>query len=77
MSLNVPVKHFNVENQEFNRSENYLMNISEQCLAFNFLVLASELKLLIFKISVPSADGLKNFSFIKELKLFATSCKCQ
>jgi hypothetical protein len=31
------------------------------------------MKLVIFKISVPSADGLKNFNFRKELKLFATS----
>ena len=32
------------------------------------MVFASELKLLIFKISAPSADGLKNVSFRKELK---------
>jgi hypothetical protein len=51
------------------------MNFSEQLSALNFLVLSTELKLLIFKISAPSADGLKNFSFRKELKLFATSYK--
>ncbi|NBR13492.1 MAG: hypothetical protein EBU01_02790 [Crocinitomicaceae bacterium] len=64
----------NVENQEFNRSESYLVNISEQSLALNFLVLATELKLLIFKISARTF--LKKFSYRKELKLFATSCKC-
>jgi hypothetical protein len=79
-SLNVysksePVKYFIIENQEYDWNENYLMNICEQWLALNFMVLATELKLLIFKISVPSADGLKKFSFRKELKLFATSCK--
>ena len=42
-------------------------------MALNFKVLITELKLLIFKISVPSTDGLKNLSFRKELKLFATS----
>ena len=42
-------------------------------MALNFLVLATELKLLIFKISVRTF--LKNFSFRKELKLFATSYK--
>ena len=49
------------------------MNITEQSWALNFLVLATELKLLIFKISARTF--LKNFSFRKELKLFATSCK--
>jgi hypothetical protein len=66
-------KKINIEIQEFIRSENYLMNISEQQSALNFMVLATELKLLIFKISVRTF--LKNFSFRKELKLFATSCK--
>ena len=65
------MKCFNFENQEFNRSESYLVNISEQFSALNFLVLATELKLLIFKISVRTF--LKNFSFGKELKLFATN----
>jgi hypothetical protein len=37
------------------------------------MVFATELKLLIFKISARTF--LKNFSFRKELKLFATSCK--
>jgi hypothetical protein len=55
----VPVKYVNVKNQEFNRSESYFVNVSEQSSALNFLVLATELKLLIFKISAPSADGLK------------------
>ena len=41
--------------------------------ALNFLVLATELKLLIFKISARTF--LKNLSFRKELKLFATSYK--
>jgi hypothetical protein len=39
--------------------------------ALNFLVLTTALKLLIFKISVRTF--LRNFSFRKELKLFATS----
>jgi len=39
------------------------------------MVLAAELKLLIFKISARTF--LKNFSFRKELKLFATSFKFQ
>jgi hypothetical protein len=37
------------------------------------MVFASELKLIIFKISARTF--LKNFSFRKELKLFATSFK--
>ena len=41
--------------------------------ALNFLVLATELKLLIFKISARTF--LKNLGFRKELKLFATSYK--
>ena len=41
--------------------------------ALNFLVLATELKLLIFKISARTF--LKNLSFRKELKLFATIYK--
>jgi hypothetical protein len=69
----VPVKYLNVKNQEFNRSESYFVNISEQSSALNFLILATELKLLIFKISAKTF--LKNFSFRKELKLFATSFK--
>ena len=47
----VPVKYFNVKNQEFIRSENYLVNISEHYSALNFMVFATELKMLIFKIS--------------------------
>jgi hypothetical protein len=73
MFVIVPIKHLNVVNQEFNRSEGYFVNISEPLLALNFLVLATELKLLIFKISARTF--LKNLSFRKELKLFATSCK--
>jgi hypothetical protein len=49
------------------------MNISEQSSALNFMVLDTELKLLIFKISARTF--LKNFSFRKELKLFATRYK--
>jgi hypothetical protein len=49
------------------------VNISEQSSALNFLVLATELKLVIFKISARTF--LKNLSFRKGLKLFATSCK--
>ena len=41
--------------------------------ALNCLVLATELKLLIFKIS--GRTFLKNLSFRKELKLFATKYK--
>ena len=41
--------------------------------ALNFLVLATELKLLIFKISARTF--LKNLSFRKEFKLFATIYK--
>ena len=41
--------------------------------ALNFMVFTTELKLLIFEISVRTF--LKNLSFRKELKLFATSCK--
>ena len=41
--------------------------------ALNFLVLATELKLLIFKISARTF--LKNLSFRKELKLSATIYK--
>ena len=41
--------------------------------ALNFLVLATELKLLIFKISARTFS--KNLSFRKELKLFATIYK--
>jgi hypothetical protein len=43
------LKYFNIENQEFNRSESYLMNICEQFSALNFVVLATELKLVDFK----------------------------
>ena len=60
----VPVKKFNVKNQEFLQSENYLVNSSEHYLALNFMVFATELKLLIFKISARTF--LKNFSFRKE-----------
>ena len=41
----------------------------------NFAVLTTELKLLIFKFFILSTEGLKNISFKKEFKLFATSCK--
>ena len=51
----------------------YLVIINEHSSALNFMVFATELKLLIFKISARTF--LKNFSFRKELKLFATSCK--
>jgi hypothetical protein len=34
--------------------------------ALNLMVFTTELKLLIIKISAPSADGLKNVSFRKE-----------
>ena len=60
----VPVKKFNVKNQEFLQSENYLVNSSEHYLALNFMVFATELKLLIFKISARTF--LKKFSFRKE-----------
>ena len=60
----VPVKKFNVKNQEFLQSENYLVNSSEHYSALNFMVFATELKLLIFKISARTF--LKNFSFRKE-----------
>jgi hypothetical protein len=69
----VPVKYFNVKIQEFIRSENYLENISEYYSALNFMVFATAMKLLIFKISARTF--LKNFIFRKELKLFATSFK--
>jgi hypothetical protein len=44
-------QYFNFKNQEFIRSMNYLVNISEHYSALNFMVFATELKLLIFKIS--------------------------
>jgi hypothetical protein len=66
-------KKINIEIQEFIRSENYLMNISEQQSALNFMVLATELKLINFKDFCKNIR--QNFSFRKELKLFATSCK--
>ena len=66
-------QYFNVKNQEFIRSMNYLVNISEHYSALNFMVFATELKLLIFKISARTF--LKNFSFRKKLKLFATNFK--
>jgi hypothetical protein len=69
----LPVRYFHVKNQDFIQSDNYLVNISEHYSALNFMVFATELKLLIFKISARTF--LKNFSFRKELKLFATSCK--
>jgi hypothetical protein len=47
--------------------------VTKLILALNFLVLATELKLLIFKISARTF--LKNLSFRKELKLFATIYK--
>ena len=62
-----------IKNLEFISSENYLVNISEHYSALNLMVFAAELKLLIFKISARTF--LKNFSFRKELKLFAASCK--
>jgi hypothetical protein len=34
-----PVKYFIIENQEYDWNENYLMNISEQRFALNFIVL--------------------------------------
>ncbi|MBU3660749.1 MAG: hypothetical protein FGM14_12805 [Flavobacteriales bacterium] len=58
-----------MKKQEFTRSENYFVNISEQFTALNFMVLATELRLLIFKISVPSADGLKKFQLQKGVKI--------
>ncbi len=33
----VPVKHLNVENQEFNRSEGYLVNINETNFGLEYL----------------------------------------
>jgi hypothetical protein len=62
-----------LKNQEFIRSENYLVNSSEHHSALNFMLFATELKLLIFKISARTF--LKNLSFRKELKLFATIYK--
>jgi hypothetical protein len=38
-------------------------------IGLEFMVLTTELKLVNFKISVPSADGLKNFSFQKGAKI--------
>jgi hypothetical protein len=46
-------------------------NFGEHFSALNFMVFSTELKLLIFKISARTF--LKNFSFRKEIKLFATS----
>jgi hypothetical protein len=54
-----------LKNQEFIRSENYLVNSSEHHSALNFMLFATELKLLIFKISARTF--LKNLSFRKEL----------
>ncbi|MBU3659577.1 MAG: hypothetical protein FGM14_06900 [Flavobacteriales bacterium] len=64
-----PIKEFYFKNQEFNQSEIYFVNSSEQFSALNFMVLATELKLLIFKISVPSADGLQKFQLQKGVKI--------
>jgi hypothetical protein len=52
-----------LKNQEFIRSENYLVNSSEHHSALNFMLFATELKLLIFKISARTF--LKNLSFRK------------
>ena len=69
----VPVKYLNIENQEFNQRRAIWWILTKLTSALNFLVLATELKLLIFKISARTF--LKNLSFRKELKLFATSYK--
>jgi hypothetical protein len=53
-----------LKNQEFLQSENYLVNIREHYSALNFMVFATELKLLILKIS--GRTFLKNFSLRKE-----------
>ncbi len=54
-----------------NSKQNLFKNRHRTKPSLNFLVLTTELKLLIFKISARTF--LKNFSFRKELKLFATN----
>jgi hypothetical protein len=68
LSIHNPTsKKINIEIQEFNRSEIYLMNISEHQSALNFMVLATELKLINFENFCKNI--FEKFQFQKGVKI--------